>query len=841
MCRIRVYKRHIGKRRCQSLKKNHVGEPGVKYFTTPTPESLNNALAKITRNPDLMAGNLQEAVTIIAREGCRALDTSKIGVWTLDEGNNMLHSIISYTKESGVLEVQEDFTLETRPYYIKALKTERLLVVNDSATDSVLTGLLDDYDDTVCSLLDAPVRIGGQLVGVVCIEQNYVNRDWTTEEQNFSSSLADMTALAIEATERKKTLDALNVTNRRTEALMSNLPGMVYQCLNDPPNFTFTFVSEGCYQLTGWRPDELMHNNATRFFDMVHPDDVEPLAKQNNETLVVGLPLDTSFRIVMRDGTVKWIWERSRVVERNPDGTPHLLEGFYTDITEQRRLEAADLANRAKSEFLANMSHEIRTPMNAVLGMTELAMREKPAEAVMAYLRNIRSASNSLMSIINDILDFSKIEAGAMELNVDKYFMASLINDITAMINVRISDKPISFIVDDDPALPCELIGDVTKVKQVAINLLTNAVKFTHEGHIKFTIRGVRHMSSDGSERLSLTLTVEDTGIGIKKEDLPMLFENFQQLDTKKNRSVEGTGLGLAITRRLCEQMSGDVSVQSTYGVGSVFCACMIQQIANDKPMTCLTQETRPVVGVLTVNPNKQAALVGMAARLGADATPIEPGGSTSGLTHMLVDQELADLLTWPEDGKVTPVILTRSDAGESHLPKGSRIVNTPMTSVLLSDILEDCEHRIYDESDVNDDDGNFTVRDVSVLVVDDNEINLLIAEAILQDYHCEVTMANCGVEALSIVEKESFDMIFMDHMMPEMDGVEVTQLIRGLPMEWTQCVPIIALTANAISGVKDMFIKSGMNDFLPKPLELNELRRVLKAWLPPEKIVPKD
>ncbi len=822
---------------------NHspTADTGEVFFTTPTAESLSGALAMITRNPDLMAGNLQEAVTIIAREGCKALDTSKIGVWTLDEEVNCLRSIVAFTSETNETEVQEDFGLETRPYYVPALKTERLLVINDSATDSVLTGLLDDYDESVRSLLDAPVRIGGQLVGVVCIEQNYANREWTVDEMNFASSLADMTALAIEATERRKALETLDQTNRRTEALMSNLPGMVYQCLNDPPNFTFTFVSEGCYQLTGWRPEDLLGNNATRFFDMVHPDDVEPLARQNDETLVIGLPLDTSFRMVMRDGTVKWVWERSRVVERNPDGTPRLLEGFYTEITEQRRLEAADLANKAKSEFLANMSHEIRTPMNAVLGMTELAMRERPSDTVMGYLSNIKSASNSLLSIINDILDFSKIEAGAMDLNVSKYYLASFVNDITAMINIRIGDKPIAFIVDDDPNLPCEVIGDVTKVKQIAINLLTNAVKFTHEGHIRLTIAGERHRSPDGSERLTLKMTVLDTGIGIKKEDLPMLFENFQQLDTKKNRSVEGTGLGLAITRKLSELMNGEVSVQSTYGEGSVFYASVDQLVANAKPMTELVSASVLRVGVCTVNQIKQAVLLEKLRHLGCEAVAVEPGAPIVGLTHVIVDADLSHLLPWTENPSAVPVVLARSGARLENLPDRCHIVTTPLTAVQLCDILDECEHRRDEEADRSEDEQDFVVEDVSVLVVDDNDINLIIAETILMDYHCEVALARSGFEALRKVEERKFDMIFMDHMMPEMDGVEATQLIRSLPMTWSQHVPIVALTANAISGVKDMFLKSGMNDFLPKPLELTELKRVLRTWLPAEKIIPKD
>ncbi|MDR1377365.1 MAG: PAS domain-containing protein, partial [Synergistaceae bacterium] len=462
---------------------------------------LSSALTKITKTPALTAGILEDSANVIVKEGCFALNTHRVGIWRVSSGALMLQSIASYNSVTDRLAVQEDFSLDQRQEF--------------------------------------PTK-----------------REWTIEEQNFASSLADFTALAMESAERRLLM-------RRMETLMSNLPGMVYQCLNNPPEFTFTFVSEGCYNLIGYTPQELVNNNAVKFFDMVHPDDVDGLEKINAETLSVGLPLETTFRMIMKDGSVKWIWERSRVVEKNPDGSPRILEGFYTDITEQRRLEAAELANRAKSEFLANMSHEIRTPMNAILGMTDLALRNFPQKSVLEYLNNIKSAGTALLSIINDILDFSKIEAGAVELLPEKYDVRSFINDVVTMICVRIGDKPLDFIVDDDPSMPQEMIGDVTRIKQITINLLSNAVKFTRMGHIIFMVSAEPTSVAD---RYKLKIAVRDTGIGIRNEEIPLLFENFSQLDTRKNRGIEGTGLGLAISKKLVGLMEGEIQVESTYG-----------------------------------------------------------------------------------------------------------------------------------------------------------------------------------------------------------------------------------------------------------------------------------
>jgi PAS domain S-box-containing protein len=521
---------YVFKKVCFGMK-----QAGIEYAN-----QLSDALARITKTPALTAGILQDAANVIAREGCHALNTHRVGIWRVADKYTVLKSIASYNIVSDAYSVQEDFPLDNRKHYVELLQNERLLIINDAANTDILPNLWETYGPDICALLDAPIRVGGNLVGVVCIEQDRserfpLNREWMMEEQNFASSLADFVALAMESAERW-------LLTRRTETLMSNLPGMVYQCLNDPPNFTFTFVSEGCEKLVGYTPKELVGNHTVKFFDMVHPDDVDGLEKLNAETLSIGLPLETTFRLIMKDGSVKWIWERSRVVEKNPDGTPYLLEGFYTDITEQRRLEAAELANRAKSEFLANMSHEIRTPMNAILGMTDLAIRNFPKESVLEYLGNIKNAGTSLLSIINDILDFSKIEAGAVELFPEKYDIHSLINDIVTMIHMRIGDKPLEFIVHDDPYLPKDFIGDATRIKQIAVNLLTNAVKFTRDGHIALTVEA--EPIGDAQGRYKLKFSVEDTGIGIRKEEIPLLFENFSQLDTRKNRGIEGTGLG---------------------------------------------------------------------------------------------------------------------------------------------------------------------------------------------------------------------------------------------------------------------------------------------------------
>ena len=525
------------------------------------PLVFSNALTKITRTPAFSSGSITAAAQLIAREGCSALGTHRVGVWRLSEDRSHLISLGYYDADTHSHMLQGNFDLSVRAEYANLLQTERLIVIDDVRQPNPLSDVIDEYGINICAMLDAPILIDGKLVGVVCVEQDKsevftTRRDWTTEEQNFTASLADFMALSLVNSDRRS-------LTRRLETMMGNLPGMVYQCLNNPPEFTFTFVSNGSYALCGYRPDELIGNEMTSFLNMLHEEDVEMLAQRNAETLSLGLPLEVTFRLRMKDGTVKWIWERSHVVEFNQDGSARLLEGFYTDITEQRRLETAELANQAKTDFLANMSHEIRTLLNAIIGMTNLANQATNQEIVGNYLGNVIRAGKQLLNIINDVLDFAKIEAGAVELLPEIYNTNDMISDMAAIAATCIEDKPIDFIIEDDPRIPAELIGDVTKVKQIITNILTNAVKFTQQGHIIFKI----YTERVNDTAYKLHVSVADTGIGIRSENFTQLFDNFSQLDSRKNRSIEGTGLGLAISKNLVELMDGEVAVTSEYGV----------------------------------------------------------------------------------------------------------------------------------------------------------------------------------------------------------------------------------------------------------------------------------
>ena len=354
----------------------------------------------------------------------------------------------------------------------------------------------------------------------------------------------------------------------RVNAMIDNLPGMVYQHLYDPPDYTFTFVSEGCKDLTGLTVDELVGSGLTKFIDMVHPDDIESIRRMFWETFPNDRPLETAFRINTKDGSSKWIWARSRVLEKTSDGTPYLIEGYYTDITERQQLEAEKIANRAKSVFLANMSHEIRTPMNSIVGFSELALDdENIPQKTREHISNVLDNSEWLLQIINDILDLSKIESDKLDLEKIPFNMHEIFSHCQMVITPKAMEKGILLHFYAEPSIGKSVLGDPTRLRQVLLNLLTNAVKFTRVGAVKSSSSIVR----SGDNSITMHFEIRDSGIGMTPEEIARIYEPFSQADTSTTRMYGGTGLGLPICKKLVELMGGELLVESTPGIGSKF------------------------------------------------------------------------------------------------------------------------------------------------------------------------------------------------------------------------------------------------------------------------------
>ena len=395
--------------------------------------------------------------------------------------------------------------------------------------------------------------------------------------------------------------------------------------------------------------------------------------------------------------------------------------------------QQANQANEAKSYFLSTMSHDIRTPMNAILGLNEMVLRDSRDDNIRMYSESIRTAGNTLLGIINDILDFSKIEAGKMELiNVD-YSFVSLLNDLVNMVQKKAEDKGLVFNLDIDRNIPSTLNGDEIRIKQVIINILSNAVKYTGQGSVTFSAHARK--LSDKPDSIMLKISVADTGTGIKPEDLGRLFVAFERIEEKKNRNIEGTGLGMAITQRFLDMMGSHLEVESEYGRGSVFSFELEQKVVKWDPIGDFEEAYRRSI--------------------------------------------------------------------------------TERTS--------------YHEK--------FTAPDARVLVVDDTPVNLTVFVSLLKRTGLKIDTAESGDEGISLFIKNQYDVIFLDHMMPDKDGIETLKEMKAITDTQNTLTPVICLTANAISGMREMYTNAGFDDYLTKPIDAERLETMLLQYLPDDKV----
>ena len=398
------------------------------------------------------------------------------------------------------------------------------------------------------------------------------------------------------------------------------------------------------------------------------------------------------------------------------------------DVSKEEETQARDAAERAnldKSIFLSNMSHEIRTPLNYVMGLNEIILREGTEDNIREYALNIKAASQTLLDTVSDIVDFSKIESGTISLNPREYNLSDMISLLVNLELQRVAKKGLEFIVDVDETLPGVLYGDDARIRQIATNLLTNAVKYTNEGHIRMQVGGRRI-----GESLALKISVSDTGVGIKEEDMGKLFARFERIDSGASTRTEGTGIGMDITQSLLGLMKSRLDVESKYGEGSTFSFVVVQKIVDETPV------------------------------------------------------------------------------GEKYKHDREKALQYSYSASIVAPW-------------------------ASVLVVDDKEMNLFVFEQLLKNTQIRVVKATSGEQAIALCRNEVFDIIFMDHMMPDMDGIEALHILRGEGI--CPHTPIVALTANAMEGVDEMYLKEGFSEYISKPVVQSELEECLCRYIDPE------
>ena len=518
-------------------------------------------------------------------------------------------------------------------------------------------------------------------------------------------------------------------------------------------NITDAYWSDEFFWLLGYEREEIIGKEYLLWQESLHPDDAQDAMNAFMKGLAGHDSFDIYYRLRSKSGDYKW-YRGTGELKDDPSGDGKVFLGIIQDTNDsvvqealmqerlavleeleksqtalKEALEKAESADKAKSEFLANMSHEIRTPINAVLGMNELISRESTEPAIQTYSANVADAGNALLSLVNDVLDFSKIEAGRMELAPEEYELSLLLREVKNIIFTKCNNKNLALNINNNPDIPNKLFGDEVRIRQVLTNILNNAVKYTDSGSVTLN---VDYKPLEGSQ-LMLIFSITDTGIGIREEDLPALFESFKRIDLKNNRKREGSGLGLNIAKSFIELMGGTIDVNSIYRQGSTFTISIPQTIKDETKIGIFDSDSKPA---------KKAKYV-----------------------------------------------------------------------------------------------AKFKAPDASLLVVDDIDINLKVIKGLLKQTEIDIDTADSGEQCLRLMSDNKYDIVLLDHMMPEMDGIEVMNLLLADKKHPNQHTPIIMLTANTIIGAKEEYLDNGFADYLSKPVHPEELEAMIIKHLPSDMV----
>lgn len=651
------------------------------------------------------------------------------------------------------------------------------------------------------------------------------------------------------------------VRNERNQlqAMVDNVPGIVYRCLPYHP-WTMLFISDETDAILGYPACDYLGKNPLRNFgDSMHPEDTGPTSEIIDRAIAEKSQYVVEYRVIDAQGAVHWVFAKGQATYNNV-GEAIFLDGAIFDITDRKRMEStlaaerrkAEVASHAKSDFLANMSHEIRTPMNAVLGFAQILKHKETNPEKMHFINSINAAGRSLLSLINDILDLTKIEAGKLEMSLSAVSLGRLCQEMQTTFEQKAKEKGLALTVEVDDLVPDRLWLDELRVRQVLINLIGNAVKFTEQGEVRLKVTYL-HEVEEGDQQVDLLVSVTDTGIGILPEDCARIFDMFEQV-----HGAGGTGLGLSISKRVVELMGGCVWVESSLGKGSCFQVFLpnvevcvgektdvtpielahveasgsatilvvddidynreiISTYLEDEPFTILLAENGKQALELARKHHPDLILLDM-------KMPVMDGYEAAAI--MKADPALSRI----------PVIAITASALKQDEERISQLCNEYLRKpVSAEELINVVRKYLFSSSEINPSKS----RDVSsvplssspssrynrsILVAEDNEINQELACELLKDAGAEVTVANNGREAVEAIRQGKFDLVLMDLQMPVRDGLEATREIRT----FNTSIPVLAMSADPWADIRKDCEAAGMNGGVSKPIDPQEIHR----WL---------
>lgn len=624
-----------------------------------------------------------------------------------------------------------------------------------------------------------------------------------------------------------------------------------------------TIFNQRWADIVGYTLAELAPISIKTWLDLACPEDLAESEARLKRHFSGEEPFyDFDCRMKHKAGHWVWVHDRGKVIEWLPNGEPLRMSGTHEDITYRKRVEvelssakkAAEAASQAKSAFLANMSHEIRTPMNGVLGMASLLLDTDLSIQQREYAETIRQSGDILLTVINDILDFSKVEAGRMELESVDFDLMALLDGVTAVMALKPIEKGITLSFKFAPDVPVWVKGDVGRLRQVLLNLIGNAIKFTHQGGVTVSIR----LIDAQQHKVTVGFSVRDTGVGIPADKIDRLFESFSQVDVSTTRRYGGTGLGLAISKQLVRLMGGDIQVKSTEGVGSEFMFAVTLGITKqteahiqipievDKPRVLVVDDSMSQREFLSHQLQEWGYSVVMASD-GPEALHILKHAAKNGQPYRLVLIDLympkmdglelgKQIIATPHLGAPFMVMLTAlGTTGDAQRARDIGFVgylNKPLQQKAWQTVMNMVKVKTDEPNRITHPPSLQSNQSVKILLAEDNRVNRILVIKILEKHHFTVHAVENGAEAIQALRDGDFDLVFMDMQMPEMDGIEATRRIRDpeTGVRWRE-IPIVALTANATTDDKQQCLSAGMDDFLSKPVNEAQLRDKIQVW----------
>jgi PAS domain S-box-containing protein len=696
---------------------------------------------------------------------------------------------------------------------------------------------------SIQSILIIPVFIKDVFHGFIGFDDCTTERIWNTDEINILQTLTNNVSTTIDRIQNE---NAIKESEEKFKLLANNIPATVYLVKYNPER-TKIFLNDEIETLTGYTKADFFESRIS-LTDLYHPNDIERVRAEIDEAIRTGKSFHITSRIKRKDGNYVWIEEYGEAIVLNNETA--FIEGVIIDITERKNTEnaikekeLAENANQAKTQFLANMSHEIRTPLNGIIGFTDLLLKTKLSSVQEQYIATVNQSADALLEIVNDILDLSKIEAGKLELDIQKTNLYDMVNQVIDMVKFSAHEKNLDLIINIKDDIPSDIWVDEIRIKQILVNLLGNAIKFTSKGEIELKVQ----CQEITKEKSIMKFFVRDTGIGIKSKNQKKIFEAFAQEDNSTTRKYGGTGLGLPISNGLLSLMNSHLQIKSS-NAGSTFFFKIEVDSASIK--TAKKLKNNKIKNILIAEDNQTNSKIlermlhffDIRSETIADSeTTIEKLKIRNNYDLLLLDYELIgkkgleEILKTEDINQKSIILMQNSNSDEIEFPKGNNIF--PILKPIKKDTIETIFNRINNPISGNISVKNFqeiertiSVDTLKILIVEDNKINMLLSKTLVKKFIPKVTIleATNGAEAIEIFKNNKPQIIIMDLQMPIMNGYEASQKIREKDKE---CI-IIALTAGTIKDEREICLKYGMNDYITKPIDNEILENTLIKWV---------